>query len=53
MLADAVDGIFDLNFEKSKCFLEHYGDVLKFKVEPTLLESEMTVAKSIKTFDCT
>lgn len=47
ILADAVDGLFYLNFEQSKCFLEHYGDVLKLKVEPTFLEAKMTVAKSL------
>jgi hypothetical protein len=44
-LAVAVDGLFDLSFEKSKAFLENYDGILR--VNTTLLEAEMAVANNL------
>lgn len=42
-LADAVDGLFNLDFKKSEIFRETYTRVLK--INSSLLEAEITIAK--------
>jgi len=43
-LACAVDGLFDLDIQRSKLFLETYSGVLK--INSTLLQAEMAIAKN-------
>lgn len=43
LLAEAVDSLFNFDFENSKPFLDHYGEILK--INTTLLAAEMTIAK--------